>query len=438
MEFYKLKNEASKNGISEIEVYKVISKGQSLSLFNGNVDDNVSFEKKEVYIRGVYNNHISSLYIENDDESQIPYIINTIKNNAFITESNDPYFIYEGDKEYPIYKENKQLYMSLNDMENISLKIENYLKEKSSKLTNVSVSFDYEHEEVSIENSNSLNVKREKEVLALYVSCVVSDGNDTKNGSYFTFLDSIDSIDYDKIYEYALKRTLDSLGAESIESKKYPVLFENKMFSSLMSCFLSMFSGEAVIKKMSLLEGMLGEYVFGKNITIKDLPLCSKSYNKYTFDDEGVSAKDTTIVKDGKLLTYLHNLTTAKMLDNKSTGNGFKNASGNISVIPTNLCFNYDDISFNDMIKDIKEGVFITSMMGQHAGVDPVTGSFNLQSSGFMIENGKITRPVTLIIVSGNIKDVLNNVVCMSNDFEVKGKVGCGSVFVKSLQISGK
>lgn len=438
MDFTTLKNEALKKGITEIEVYKVISSGQSLSLFNGSVDDNVSFEKKEVYIRGVYNNHISSLYVENDDETQIPYIIDTIKNNASITQSSDPYFIYEGDKEYPLYNEEKDLYMSLANMESISKKIEEFLKEKSSLVTNVSVFLDYEKEEVSIENSNSLSVKRQKEVLALYVSCVVSDGNDTKNGSYFTFLDSKERVDFNKIYEFALKRPLDSLGAKTIESKKYPVVFENKMFSSLMSCFMSMFSGEAVIKKMSLLEGMLEKNVFGCNITIKDLPLCEKSYNKYTFDDEGVSAKDTLVVENGCLKTYLHNLTTAKMLDAKSTGNGFKNASGNVSVMPTNLCFNYDDISFNDMIKDIKEGVFITSMMGQHAGVNQVTGSFNLQSSGFMIENGKITYPVTLIIVSGNIKEVLNNVVCMSNDFEVKGKIGCGSVYIKSLQVSGK
>ncbi len=438
MDFITLKNEAFKNGITEIEVYKIKSFGQSLSLFDGHLDDNISFEKKEVYIRGVYNNYISSLYVENDDEEQISYIIDTIKNNASITESNDPYFIYKGDNDYPICKEDKDLYISLADMESTAKKIEKFLKEKSSLVTNVTISLDYEKEEVSIENSNSLNVKREKEVLALYVSCVVSNGNDTKNGSYFTFLDSKDYIDYAKIYEFALKRTLDSLGAESIESKKYPVVFENKMFSSLMTCFLPMFCGDAVIKKMSLLEGKVGCDVFGSNITINDLPLCNKSYNKYTFDDEGVSAKDTLVVENGILKTYLHNLTTAKMLNSKSTGNGFKNSSGNISVMPTNLCFNYDNISFNDMIKDIKEGVFITSMMGQHAGVNSVTGSFNLQSSGFMIENGKITRPVTLIIVSGNIKEVLNDVVCMSNDFEVKGKIGCGSVYIKSLQVSGK
>ena len=89
------------------------------------------------------------------------------------------------------------------------------------------------------------------------------------------------------------------------------------------------------------------------------------------------------------------------------------------------------------MIKDIKEGVFITSMMGQHAGVNPVSGAFNLQSSGFMIEDGKITKPVTLIIVSGNIVDVLNNVNCISYDFKNFGRIGTGSAFINSLAISG-
>ena len=113
------------------------------------------------------------------------------------------------------------------------------------------------------------------------------------------------------------------------------------------------------------------------------------------------------------------------------------NSSGEIGVAPTNLCFKASNNTFDEMIKDIKEGVFITDLMGTHAGVNPVSGAFNLQSSGFMIENGKITKPITLIIVSGNIIDVLNDVKCISNDFEVNGRVGTGSCYIGSMQVSG-
>jgi len=77
-------------------------------------------------------------------------------------------------------------------------------------------------------------------------------------------------------------------------------------------------------------------------------------------------------------------------------------------------------------------------MMGQHAGVNAVSGAFNLQASGYRIENGKIAAPVTLIVVSGNILDVMNNVTEIASDFEVSGPIACGSVRIASLSVSGK
>lgn len=439
MDFNKLKKEALASGIKEIEVYQVKGDGALVSTFNTEVDDNSCHFTDELYIRGVYNKHITSLYLEHDDDSEIESVINTLKSNASVTESNDPYFIYEGDKNYPVIPDNKNDSDEFSQADRIKIcqDIEAFLKAKSSYITNTEASIETEAKTISIQNTSGLNVSRKSSDLTLYVSTVVTKDNDVKNGHYFEHLNSLKDIDYNLIYERALKRPLDSIGAKSIKSGHYPVVFENNAFASLVSCFWSMFSGDEVVKKLSLLDGKLGQKVFGDNIVIEDLPLCETSFNKFTFDDEGVSAKNTTVVENGVLKSYLHNLSTAKMLNTTSTGNGFKTGSGNVSVAPTNLCIKCSDTSFDDMIKDIKEGVFITSMMGQHAGVNPVSGAFNLQSSGFMIEDGKITKPVTLIIVSGNIVDVLNNVNFISSDFKNFGRIGTGSAFINSLAISG-
>ncbi len=439
MDFNKLKEEAKAFGITELEVYQVTGDGSVVSTFNTEVDDNSCYYNDELYIRGVYNGHITSLYVEHDDDSEIEFIIKSLKNNASVTESNDPYFIYEGDKEYPVLpeKENDIDEFSQADRIKICQDIEAFLKSKSEYVTNTEATIETGSQLTTIKNTSGLDVKCKKTSLFLYVSVVVSKDGDVKNGNYYDHLNSLNDIDYDKIYEKALKRTLDSIGAKSITSSHYPVVFENGAFASLFSCFWSMFSGENVVKKLSLLEGKLGQKLFGDNIVIEDLPLCEKSFNQYAFDDEGVSAKNTTVVLNGVLKSYLHNLSTAKMLNTKSTGNGFKTGSGSVSVGPTNLCLKSSDTSFDDMVKDIKEGVFITNLMGQHAGVNTVSGAFNLQSSGFMIENGKITKPVTLIIVSGNIVDVLNNVKCISSDFKVFGHIGTGSAYISSLAVSG-
>lgn len=440
MDFNKLKDAALNKGITDIEIYQVKVDGSAVSTFNGEVDDNNCYSKNELYVRGVYNNHITSMYVEHDSDGEIDFIVDSLISNAGVTESDNPYFIYEGDKEYPTLPKSDNDYSEYSqaDMIKICQNIEDFLKSKSDLITNTEASIEVESKTVSIINTSGLNVTRTSEDLVLYTSCVVSKEDDVKNGYYFDHLNSLKNIDYNKIYEDALKRPLDSLGAKSIKSANYPVVFENKAFASLISCFLSMFSGDAVVKKLSLLEGKVGQKVFGDNIVIEDLPLCPDSFNKYTFDDEGVCAKDTVVVENGVLKTFLNNLSTAKMLNTNSTGNGFKSPNGNISVAPTNLCIKSNDVSFDEMIKDIKEGVLITNMMGQHAGVNTVSGAFNLQSSGFMIENGKISKPVTLIIVSGNIVDVLNNVKCISSDFKLSGRIGTGSAYISSLAVSGK
>lgn len=440
MDFNLLKKKAKEEGITDIELTQYKETGNSISTFNDEVSENNVYSENEMFIRAVYNSQITSIYTEKDDDEEIEYIIKALKQNALVTESKEPYFIYEGDNEYPqiIEESNDFDKYSQADLINICLDLNNFLKSKSELLASTKVEIRTLNYTKSIKNTKGLDVSSSSAKAYIIVSVVVRNDNDSQNGFYVKNLANIKDINKDEIYEKCLARTVASLGATSIKSDSYPVVFETRAAASLMSCFVSMFSGNSVVKKMSLLIGKENTKVFGENITIVDDPFKAESFNKYAFDDEGVSAKQTTIVESGVLKSFLHNLKTAKMLNTVSTGNGFKDSNGNVGVSPTNICFETSNKSFDEMISKIKNGVLITKMMGQHAGVNVESGSFNLQSAGFMIENGKVTKPVTLIIVSGNIVDVLNNVVDIANDFEMNGNIGIGSMYVKSLAISGK
>ena len=190
---------------------------------------------------------------------------------------------------------------------------------------------------------------------------------------------------------------------------------------------------------MSFLKDKLGEEVFGKNITLIDDPLFWEAQQQYSFDDEGVATCTKAVVENGVLKTYLHNLKTAAMMQVKSTGNGFKNSvNSSVDIQPANLYLKAGDTSLEEMFKQLQNGVYITSVAGLHAGLNPISGSFNLQSSGFLIENGRKTKPVTLIIISGTLQELLNNVSYVGNDFEFKRGVGAPSLAIKSMAISGK
>lgn len=435
MNFKRLEEACKEAGITEVEVYRTVCEGSAVSTFNGEVDQNVVYEKNEMKIRGVYGGHITSLYVERDEDGEIDNIVSRLRANAGITESTDPYFIYKGSDSYPTLPEESHDYDSYTQKDRLDLcrKMEAYIKEHSAYVTTTEASVEVESHTVSIENSNGLSVSRSQNWAVVYCSGVVTKDGDTRSGYYFDFVKNLADVNYEKLFDQAVTRPLSAIGARSVASAAYPVVFENKQFASLISCFLSMFSAEAVIKKLSLLGGKVGEKVFGDNITLVDDPLLAQSPHRFTFDDEGVASFAKTVVEKGVLKTYLHNLKTAEMLGAESTGNGFGGG-----VRPTNLCLSGGNRSLEEMIAPIDNGIYITGMMGQHAGVNSVSGSFNLQASGYRIVHGKIADPVTLIVVSGNILDVLSHVVEIANDFESSGSVACGSVYIESLSVSGQ
>ena len=91
------------------------------------------------------------------------------------------------------------------------------------------------------------------------------------------------------------------------------------------------------------------------------------------------------------------------------------------------------------MFATIEKGVYITEVAGLHAGLNPISGNFNVQSSGFLIENGKLSRPITLFVLSSNFFELLNQVEMIGNDIEPKfSGVASPCLKVKNVTISGK
>lgn len=441
MNFEKLKKAALKAGITDIEIYEEASKGVEISMFNGVVENNTSSAIKVCAIRGVYQNQIVTVYEEHCEDEMIPSIIEHIIDNCSIKNQKDPYFIYSGDKEYPKLKEKNHDFdqYTLEDKINLCTKLTKLMKEKSPYVNMTEVSYSEEENTTAIINSNGLNVERHSKTGFLVAEAICVKDGETKTGFDYIRLENIKDADVDSLATEAVLSATSTFGADSIPSGTYPVVLDKKVVSSLLGAFANIFSAEAVLKNMSFLKDKLGEAIFGSNITLIDDPLSLDAPSQSAFDDEGVASYTKAVVENGILKTYLHNLKTAAMMNVKSTGNGYKSGvESSVGVHPANLYLKAGDTSLDEMFSKVKNGVYITSVTGLHAGLNPVSGSFNLQSSGFMIENGKKTKPVTLIILSGTLQELLNNVGIVGSDFEFKRGVGAPSLFVKSMAISGK
>ena len=158
----------------------------------------------------------------------------------------------------------------------------------------------------------------------------------------------------------------------------------------------------------------------------------------HPFDDEGVACYDKEVIKEGKFVTFLHNLKTAYYFKTESTGNGFK-IGANVGVKGANLHIAPGKVDKQTMISSISEGLLITVLDGLHAGVNPISGDFSLKASGFLINNGKLTRPVSLIVIAGNFFSLLKEVETVGSDlyFSYYG-VGSPSIKLAKIAVSGE
>jgi PmbA protein len=188
-----------------------------------------------------------------------------------------------------------------------------------------------------------------------------------------------------------------------------------------------------VQKNMSLLKGKLNAEIGSPLFTLADDPFLKKSPRSRSFDDEGVATRYKEVVKNGVLTTYLHNLTTAKKDGVSSTGN----ASGT-SVASINFVIQPGKHPFDELVASTVDGILITDLQGAHAGANPVSGDFSLQASGFVVENGKIGKPVALITVAGNFIGMLKDIVAVGNDLKSSYYgITSPSIKIRSMAVAG-
>ena len=115
-----------------------------------------------------------------------------------------------------------------------------------------------------------------------------------------------------------------------------------------------------------------------EKITIIDDPLKPGAINSETFDDDGVATYTKTVVENGVFNTFLHNLKTAQFFGAKSTGNAIGSCVGGI-----NFHIKEGTTSKEEMIASLQEGLLITDLAGLHASLNPVSGDFSAQASGY-------------------------------------------------------
>ena len=224
-------------------------------------------------------------------------------------------------------------------------------------------------------------------------------------------------------------------GPHKVETCKVPVVFDPRVSGSLVGHVVGAVNGASIARKTSFLKDKLGQQLFAKNIRIIDDPLRKRGLRSQSFDAEGVRVQKLAIVDEGVLTTWLLDSATARELNMKTTGHAHRGVSSPPSPGPYNLHLEAGEVTPAELMSDITQGFYVTDLIG--SGVNGVTGDYSRGASGFWIENGKVTYPVSEVTIAGHLLEMFKS-LAVANDLEFRYGVNAPTVRVEGLTLGGR
>jgi len=244
------------------------------------------------------------------------------------------------------------------------------------------------------------------------ISCVAISGTGTTmerdyDGDGRTYQSDLRAAD--EIGASAGRRAVERLGARKPTTGTYSVLFDERISSSLIGHLMAAANGSAIARGASWLIGALGEPVLPDALSLIEDPHRARIGGSRPFDAEGLATCRRTVVENGVLTGWTLDLSSARKLDMKSTGNAVRGTSGPPSPANWNLSLTQGTHSRADLIRDMGTGLLITSMIG--STINPNTGDYSRGASGYWVENGELAYPVNECTIAGNLRDMLRRIV---------------------------
>ncbi len=230
------------------------------------------------------------------------------------------------------------------------------------------------------------------------------------------------------------QRAVERLGARRPKTGAYPVLFDERISTSLIGHLLGAANGAAVARGATWLRDRLGKQVLPASLSIVEDPHRPRVAGSRPYDGEGLPTQQRAIVDCGVLTGWVLDLASARQLGMQSTGNAKRGMSGPPRPGTWNIALTQGDATRADLIAGMGTGLLVTSMIG--ATINPNTGDYSRGASGFWIENGEIAYPVNELTIAGNLHDMLMRLT-PANDARTHLSSVVPSLLVEGMTLAG-
>ena len=438
-----IENEAKLQGVTEYEIYYMSSSELSIDTLNKEPNSFSSGVSGGICLKVVHDGKLGYASSELMEEEEMKSLVSRAKSNAESTEKPDTVGIFKGSEHYEPLKNEAFTAKGAGELKKLTEELAEAVYNSSDKVAGGTATYGITAEfVVRLSNSHGLNLETQCGINALQLGAVICD--DGKYESEYNLKELKGEVDLDELARETVDLALKKAHAVGVESGKYNVVLDPKQMRTILSVYSSAFSAKMAQMGMSLLAGKEGEKIASDIVTITDDPMREGVSIQTNFDAEGVAAYRKSVVEGGVLKTLLHNRETAANQGVESTGNASKGGYASpVAISPYAFCLEAGDKTEEELLNLAGNGIYITELKGLHAGANPITGDFSLESAGFKIENGKLTDAVKSFTIAGNFFELMKNISALSDKVEVAvtggfTTFGAPAVLIPDMSVAGK
>lgn len=294
---------------------------------------------------------------------------------------------------------------------------------------------------VTIRSTTGIAGEFEASSAFAYLQALARGDGSAETGLGFGMGRGPDALEPEEIGTEAAERAVSMIGAGKPHSRTSPVLLDPTVAASFAGLIGGTLAADAVQRGRSPFAERLGDEVASDAMLLRDDGLDPEGLASSPFDGEGVPRQRTPLIEGGLLRTFLHDTYTARRGGADSTGSAGRGGYRSLpSVSTSNLIVGEGSATFDELLAEVGDGVYVTDVAGLHSGVNPVSGVFSVGASGREIAAGELAAPVREFTIASDLVSMLRAVAASGAESRwvpFGGSVRTPPLLVAEMTVSG-
>ena len=415
--------------------------GTSVSSRNCKIEETLFKNGLHVFLRVIQGNKSSCVYSNNIDIENIKHLVDRAIAISSVSDEDACVGLperssYASDVDFKFLDIFDDVDQDVESMSSKALEIDNFIVSSDGIFSSDGVSLTHNVHDYFLCNTNDFSGSYKKSFFSASVG-VLAENDDksmTVDSDFLVSCKRISLQDIKGLASFVVNNAKKRINPRKVVTCKVPVIFSPQVSNSLVGHLMEAVNGFSVSSGVSFLSSKMNHNVFSESVNILDDPMLVSGILSSPFDAEGCKVEKKSIIKEGVLSSWLLDSYTCRKLGLSVCGNANRNGNGGVHPCSSNVYLCNGDKSVSDIISGIESGFYITDIMG--SGVDIVTGNYSRSASGFWIEDGQISFPVSELALSGNLGRMFQSLI-PANDLALKYSINAPTVMIPEMLVGG-